>query len=151
MAIIYAGHGYYDAENCVSGIVLSDNTCLTQEYFLEFDNSLDSNHVFYFFDACYIGKMRVLGEEKPTRYVAMASDEYHSTVESPELGHGVFTYYFLIDGIIEGGLVYMEDAFNHAFWLCKENHNMFPIDADGDSSNNFALYEVDTGGGGGGG
>jgi len=44
--------------------------------------------------------------------------------------------------IIEGGLVHMEDTFNHAFWLCNRNHNMFPIETDDYPSNNFAHMKL---------
>ncbi len=145
VAIIYAGHGYYDVDSGVSAIVLSDNVCLTEEYFDDFDDSLDSDHVFYFFDACYMGGMRILGD-KTTRYVALASDEYHLAYEDPELGHGVFTHYFLIDGIIRRGYVYMEDAFNNAFYWCTTSQwSMYPVEADGNPSTYFTLYEISGG------
>jgi len=142
VAIIYSGHGIYLSQESTSAILTSDGYYLTESYFEEINEQLDSNHVFWFFDACEIGGMATLGI--PGRYVAMASDKEHYSYEDPFLGNGVFTYYFL--QAIEEGYYYMEQAFDHAYYKCKCDPKwgtkMFPIEADGDPSEYFALWPI---------
>jgi len=150
VAFIYSGHGSYiydpEFEKNVSAIWLSDGKFITQDFFAEVNSLLDSNHVFWFFDACTIGGMRILGTTG--RYVAMASNETTYTYGSSQYEHGVFTYYFLIDALMkknndssdDGN--WAEDAFDYAYKKCtSETIPIYPEEADGNPDKAFYIWD----------
>jgi len=151
VAFIFAGHGV-NFFFLYSAIVLSGwplDTAISQYALKDIFSYADSKHIFFFFDACQIGGMSTLVTSSE-RYAAMASDMIHTAIEDSSLGHGAFTYFFLIEGIIRSDYKYMEQAFDYAYDECKKR-SMNPTEADGDPESYFALYPVSGSGGGGGG
>ena len=131
VVFVYSGHGYYDNKEG-SMIISTDLIGNTQSYFDQAFSNLDSQHAFFFFDACQIGGVEVLADTEVGRYVAMASTEHSYSYDGTEdTQNGIFTYYFLGDGIIGHGIVYMEDAFDYAVSMCKQVvPQMKPTEAD---------------------
>ncbi len=127
----YSGHGYYDSKYG-SMIISTDVVGITQGYFDSAFSSLDSQHAFFFFDACQIGGMAVLADEEVGRYVAMASNKHSYSYDgTSDMHNGFFTYYFLEDAIKTKGYVYMEDAFDYTVSVLKSIlPQMKPTEAD---------------------
>ena len=130
VVFVYSGHGSYDPQYG-SMIISTDLVGITQSYFDEAFSMLDSQHAFFFFDACQIGGMEVLADTEAGRYVAMASNEHSFSYETSSLQHGVFTYYFLEDAIKTQGIIYVEQAFDYAVTQIKNTFpQMKPTEAD---------------------
>jgi metacaspase-1 len=101
----------------------------------EFDG-FPTNRVIFAFDSCLSGGMSVL--QTGGRVVCMGSTINTMSLESPEWGHGQFTYYFVQKGMqnyladnykTEGvGVITVEEAFDYAKANCK---NQTPTIADG--------------------
>ncbi|MEX0568796.1 MAG: caspase domain-containing protein [Candidatus Njordarchaeota archaeon] len=127
----YSGHGYHDA-TYGSMVISTDMVGITEGYFNDAFSQLDSQHAFFFFDACQIGGMSVLADTEVGRFVAMASNEHSYSYDgTSDIQNGYFTYYFLEDAIISKGYVYMEDAFDYATQMCKSIIKQFkPTSAD---------------------
>jgi len=127
----YSGHGYHDPK--YGSMILShDMVGITESYFDDAFSQLDSQHAFFFFDACQIGGMKVLADTEVGRYVAMGSNEHSYSYDgTSDMQNGIFTYYFLEDGIKQKGYQYMEDAFDYAAKMCKKvRPDMKPTEAD---------------------
>lgn len=91
-----------------------EDTALRDDEFGRFLDRLESNHVLVLFDGCYSGGLsrslpsskRPIGDRPDLfsdfalegRLVLSAAAEAQEAFESPELGHGVFTY-FVIEGL----------------------------------------------------
>lgn len=131
VAFIYSGHGYHDAQSG-SMIISTDMVGITESYFDEAFSQLDSQHAFFYFDACQIGGMAVLADTEVGRFVAMASNEHSYSYDgTSDIQNGYFTYYFLEDGIIAKGIAYMEDAFAYAKQMVQSIIKQFkPTSAD---------------------
>lgn len=127
----YSGHGYYD-RTYGSMIISTDMVGITQGYLDSAFSYLESQHVFFFFDACQIGGMEVLADEEVGRYVAMASNERSYSYDgTSDMQNGFFTYYFLEDAIKTKGYQYMEDAFDYTVAVLKKIlPQMKPTEAD---------------------
>jgi hypothetical protein len=67
-----------------------------KELFKDFDTS----RIIFIFDSCYSGGMTDL--KANGRIVVMASTENGLSYESSTLGNGVFTYYFVDEGMLQG-------------------------------------------------
>ena len=105
-----------------SAIVLSGwplDTAISQYVLKDIFSYADSKHIFFFFDACQIGGISILVTSSE-RYAAIASNIIHTAIEDPSLGHGAFTYYFPIKGIIRSDYEYMEQAFDYAYERCHD-------------------------------
>lgn len=95
-----------------------EDTALRDDEFGRFLDRIDSRHVLVFFDGCYSGGLsrslpgtaRATGEEEDPfqdlalegRLIFSAAGESQEAYESPELGHGIFTYY-VIEGLRGNG------------------------------------------------
>jgi PKD repeat protein len=91
-----------------------EDTALRDDEFGRFLDRLDSNHVLVLFDGCYSGGLsrslpsskRPIGERPDLfsdfslegRLVLSAASEAQEAFESPDVGHGVFTFY-VIEGL----------------------------------------------------
>ncbi len=116
----------------LSAIISWDGVAITQDYFNDAFSKLVAKQAFFFFDACKIGGMRVLADEvsESGRVVAMASDQNTDTDELNSVGHGVFTYYFLIVNL-ETGKLKVEQAFYETEEYIESHYqNLNPTIAD---------------------
>jgi hypothetical protein len=83
-------------------------------------SSFDTSRIIFIFDSCYAGGMTDL--KASGRIICMASTESGVAYESGTLQNGVFTYYFVDEGMYQGkadttpsdGLVTVEEAFDYA-------------------------------------
>lgn len=70
-------------------------------------SNFDTTRIIFIFDCCYAGGMTDLKAE--VRIIVMASAENGVSYEISELENGVFTYYFVEEGIIYG----LSDKYDH--------------------------------------
>jgi hypothetical protein len=83
-------------------------------------SSFDTSRIIFIFDSCYAGGMTDL--KASGRIICMASTESGVSYESSALQNGVFTYYFIDEGMYQGkadttpsdGSVTIEEAFDYA-------------------------------------
>lgn len=83
-------------------------------------SDFNTTRIIFIFDCCYAGGMTDL--KASGRVIAMASTETGVAYESSTLGNGVFTYYFVDKGMLQGladttpadGLITVEEAFDYA-------------------------------------
>lgn len=125
----YSGHGARglradaDKELIDEGIVPYE--CTAESVIWDGDlasmfSGFETTRIIFIFDSCYAGGMTDLKAEG--RIVAMASTESGVSYESSTLENGVFTYYFVDEGMIHGkadttptdGYVTVEEAFDYA-------------------------------------
>ncbi len=62
--------------------------------------NFDTSRIIFIFDSCYAGGMTDL--KANGRIIVMASTENGLSYESSTLGNGVFTYYFVDEGMLQG-------------------------------------------------
>lgn len=129
VVFFYSGHGARglradaDKETVDEGIVPYE--CTAGSVIWDGDlasmfSGFNTTRIIFIFDSCYAGGMTDLKAEG--RIVVMASTESGVSYESSDLGNGVFTYYFVDEGMIQGkadttptdGHVTVEEAFDYA-------------------------------------
>lgn len=99
---------------CAAGAVIWDGD-LTLMF-----SDFDTTRIIFIFDSCYAGGMTDL--KASGRVIAMASTESGVAYESSTLENGVFTYYFVDEGMLQrladttpkDGLITVEEAFDYA-------------------------------------
>ena len=107
-------------------------------------SDFDTTRIIFIFDCCYAGGMTDLEAEK--RIVVMATTENGVAYESSTLENGVFTYYFVEEGMLQGLAdvydhdgdsdlpepddVTIEEAFDYAKPLVKEAVSQTPTISD---------------------
>ncbi|MGQ9691561.1 MAG: caspase family protein, partial [Thermoproteota archaeon] len=129
VVFFYSGHGARglkadaDKEVVDEGIVpyecTAENVIWDGDLTLMFSN-FDTTRIIFIFDSCYAGGMTDL--KASGRVIAMASTESGVSYESSTLGNGVFTYYFVDEGMFQGladitptdGVITVEEAFDYA-------------------------------------
>jgi len=83
-------------------------------------SNFETTRIVFIFDSCYSGGMTDL--KAPGRIIIMASTESGFSYETSSLQNGVFTYYFVEEGMIQGladttlkdGRITIEEAFDYA-------------------------------------
>ncbi|MEW6070338.1 MAG: caspase family protein [Candidatus Thermoplasmatota archaeon] len=129
VVFVYAGHGIKEGGSG-SNIISRDWVYISQGELDQKFSTFASKKMFFFFDACQIGGMSCIGESG--RFIAMASTSNSNAYDgTSSMANGVFTYYFLEDGIKQKGYTAMEDAFDYAEYMCEENYPMNPTCYDG--------------------
>ena len=129
VVFFYSGHGARglkadaDKEAKDEGIVPYDCTAETVIWdgdLASMFSDFEATRIIFIFDTCYAGGMTDL--KATGRIIAMASTENGVAYESSTLRSGVFTYYFVYDGMLLGsadttpddGLVTVEESFDYA-------------------------------------
>jgi len=109
VVFFYSGHGARgkanDGDNEAIDEAIVPYECTTDS--LIWDGELkalfanfDTSRIIFIFDSCYAGGMTDL--KANGRIVVMASTENGLSYESSTLGNGVFTYYFVDEGMLQG-------------------------------------------------
>ena len=128
VVITYSGHGSYDRTNEISMLVSSDLHGVTTDEIKAITDQIESEHVYFFDDACVQGTMANLGQ--PGWVMAIGSDTKTYTYDgSPEMAMGIFTYY-MKEGLYVP-IYIVEDASNYAIehFEADTPGNAFLIDA----------------------
>ncbi len=114
----YSSHGIGDIEGNTYFITFDTNkddlanTALGMQQIKDIAAGLGSKNIVMLFDTCHSGGAKSLGQQNPKSYdnlmlaankktrlaILTSSRTHESSVESPEWGHGVFTY-FLLQGM----------------------------------------------------
>lgn len=127
VVFVYSGHGIKQGG---SNIISKNWVYISQSELDSKFSSFASQKIFFFFDACQIGGMTTLGGTG--RFVACASSSStYSYDGTSSMANGVFTYYFLEDGIKQKGYTAMEDAFDYAEYMSERSYPMSCVSSDG--------------------
>ncbi len=116
VVFFYSGHGARgikadsDKEVIDEGIVPWEST--TESVIWDGDlasmfGDFDTTRIIFIFDSCYAGGMTDL--KASGRVIVMASTESGVSYESSTLQHGIFTYYFVNEGMLQG----KADVYDH--------------------------------------
>ncbi len=129
VVFFYSGHGARgvktdaDPETIDEGIVPYE--CTVESIIWDGDlasmfSKFDTKRIIFIFDCCYAGGMTDLKASE--RIIVMACAENKLAYESSTLENGVFTYYFVNEGMINGladttpndGKITVEESFDYA-------------------------------------
>ena len=127
VVFFYAGHGSRsnydmdgDRERRDECIISSDDQYIWDGTLTYWFDGIASQRLFFYFDSCYAGGMTDLAGYG--RLICMACRENQVAFESQGLQNGLFTHYFVDQGILErkadlntvDGIVTFEEAFDYA-------------------------------------
>ncbi len=116
VVFFYSGHGARgrandgDGETIDEGIVPWEATASSVIWdgdLKQMFSNFDTTRIIFIFDSCYSGGMTDL--KAGGRIIVMASTETGLAYEDSNLENGVFTYYFIHEGVVRG----MADVYDH--------------------------------------
>jgi hypothetical protein len=94
VAIAYSGHGYYSNQVRQSGFVAWELVLVTSSEIKAITSTFQSQHVFFFDDACNQGTMSTLVQAGWVAGIGSTTKSYTYDGDS-SMQNGIFTYYFL--------------------------------------------------------
>ncbi len=131
VVIAYSGHGYYSKRDKTSMLIAWELVGVTTAEIEAITDTFDTQHVYFFDDACNQGTMDKLGN--PGWLLAIGSNTHTYTYDGDAtMANGIFTYY-MMEALYMPTYV-IEDASNYAI-------SHFEADTPGDAT----LYDYFTG------
>ncbi len=106
VVFFYSGHGSYgnaydgDTESVDESIWVADRVNIWDTQLKDWFSNYQTDRIIFIFDSCFSGGMTDLSAVG--RVVNMASQENKYSYEVSSVGHGVFTYYFVEQGMRNG-------------------------------------------------
>ncbi len=92
VVITYSGHGYYSRRDKISMIISWELTGVTSDEVKAITDKIETQHVYFFDDACNQGTFRDLA--RPGWLLAIGSQETTYTYDGDDtMQNGIFTYY----------------------------------------------------------
>ena len=111
VVITYSGHGYYDRRTATSMLISWELSGVTTAEIEAVTSQIETEHVFFFDDACEQGTMQNLAQ--PGWLMAIGSQTNTYTYDGDaSMAMGIFTYYMMEALYIPTYI--MEDASNYA-------------------------------------
>ena len=121
VVFFYSGHGARSKRQ----VAIVPYECTASSLIWDVDlksmfSTFETTRIVFIFDSCYAGGMTDLAASG--RIICMATTENKVAYETGDLQNGVFTYYFVDQGIVKGladtegtpGVVTVEEAFDYA-------------------------------------
>ncbi|MCY3411523.1 MAG: caspase family protein [Candidatus Heimdallarchaeota archaeon] len=123
VVITYSGHGYYDKRAYTSMLISWELTGVTSYEIEAVTDQIETEHVFFFDDACNQGQMAIIGN--PGWVLAIGSQTTTYTYDgTPDMAMGIFTYYMM--EALYTPMYIMEDATTYTI-------NLFEAATPGDA------------------
>ncbi len=134
----YSGHGDYNDGSYI--LDYAEQGLWDVELGQAF-SAFESTHILFVFDCCASGGYddNLAG---PGRYIAEACGINEYSLDDPNLQHGAFTYWFLVNGLRNHPTWSVEDAFDQAYSHCSNDYgyaDFHPEERDSDPSNPFYI------------
>ncbi len=118
VVIAYSGHGYYSSRDKISMIISWELTGVTSDEIYAITSTIETEHVYFFDDACNQGTMRNLA--MPGWLLAIGSQEKTYTYDGDaSMANGIFTYYMMEALYMPTYII--EDASNYAITEFEAN------------------------------
>jgi hypothetical protein len=152
LALIFSGHGLDYSPGgggcafCAYDVGYNSPEGWLTASELKDDLSNYRGRLFVFFDSCHSGGMGTVvdwsGANKPKRYMTTTCTAGGYGYEVPSYGHGAWTYWYLVQALMNHNFTAAEQAFEWAVARYPRGDGDTPQQFDGDPSTYFYICEA---------